>query len=55
VLQLVATGLSDADVARRLFVSPRTVHAHLRAIYRKLGVRSRASATRYAVDHHLTT
>jgi len=55
VLQLVATGLSDADVAQRLFVSPRTVHAHLRAIYRKLGVRSRASATRYAVDHHLTT
>ena len=54
VLQLVAEGLGDAEVARRLVVSPRTVHSHLRSIYRKLGVSSRSAATRYAVEHELT-
>jgi len=36
-------------------VSERTVHAHLRTIYRKLGVGSRAAATRFAVEHGLVT
>jgi DNA-binding NarL/FixJ family response regulator len=53
VLRLVATGLSDAEVARRLFLSVRTVHAHLRSIYRKLGVRSRTAAVRFAGDNSL--
>jgi GAF domain-containing protein len=53
VLRLVAIGLSDADVAERLVVSPRTVHAHLRSIYRKLGLSSRGAATRFAVEHKL--
>jgi DNA-binding NarL/FixJ family response regulator len=53
VLRLVAMGLSDADVAERLVVSPRTVHAHLRSIYRKLGLSSRGAATRFAVEHKL--
>lgn len=53
VLQLVATGLSDAEVAAKLVVSPRTVSTHLQSIYGKLGVNSRAAATRYAVEHHL--
>ena len=53
VLRLVAEGLSDAQVAERLVVSLRTVHAHLRSIYRKLDVRSRSAATRYAADHGL--
>ncbi len=51
VLGLVAEGLSDAQIAERLVVSLRTVHAHLRSIYRKLDVRSRSAATRYAVEH----
>jgi DNA-binding CsgD family transcriptional regulator len=55
VLHLVAHGLSDAEVADRLVVSRRTVHSHLRLIYRKLGVRSRGAATRYAREHKLTT
>jgi DNA-binding CsgD family transcriptional regulator len=53
VLRLVAYGLSDALIAERLVLSLRTVHAHLRSIYRKLGVGSRSAATRWAVEHHL--
>lgn len=53
VLHLVAAGLTDAQVAARLFVSPRTVNAHLRSIYSKLGVSSRTAATRFAIDHNM--
>jgi predicted ATPase/DNA-binding CsgD family transcriptional regulator len=53
VLRLVARGMTDAEVARELVVSRRTVHAHLRSIYRKLDVRTRAAATRYALEHGL--
>ena len=55
VLRLVADGLINAQVARELVVSERTVHAHLRTIYRKLGVSSRGAATRFAVEHGLVT
>jgi predicted ATPase/DNA-binding CsgD family transcriptional regulator len=55
VLNLVAEGLSDAEVSERLVVSRRTVHSHLRSIYRKLGVNSRTAATRYVVERGLTT
>ena len=51
VLRLVARGLSDAAVAERLTVSERTVHSHLRSIYRKLEVSSRSGATRFALEH----
>jgi len=53
VLRLVAQGLTDAQVAERLVVSAHSVHAHLRSIYGKLEVTSRAAATRFAVDHGL--
>ncbi len=53
VLRLVAQGLSDAQVADQLVISPRTVNWHLISIYRKLGVSSRAAATRYAIEQHL--
>jgi DNA-binding NarL/FixJ family response regulator len=48
VLRLVAAGLTDAVIASRLHLSVRTVNAHLRAVYTKLGVSSRAAATRIA-------
>ncbi len=53
VLRLVATGLTSAQVAGRLYLSPNTVNAHLRRIYNKLGVSSREAATRFAVEHGL--
>jgi predicted ATPase/DNA-binding CsgD family transcriptional regulator len=48
VLSLVAEGLSDAQVADKLYVSPRTVGGHLRVAYRKLGVKSRTAAVKRA-------
>lgn len=53
VLRLAAQGLTYAQIAEQLVISPRTVDAHLRAIYSKLGVRSRHEATRYALEHKL--
>lgn len=53
VLRLVAQGLTDAQVAEHLVISPRTVNFHLTSIYSKLGVSSRAAATRYAIEQHL--
>ena len=53
ILKLVATGLTSAQVAAELFLSPRTVETHLTSIYHKLGVTSRAAATRFAFEHDL--
>jgi DNA-binding CsgD family transcriptional regulator len=53
VLRLVAQGLTDAEVADQLFISYRTVTTHLTSIFNKLGVNSRVSATRIAVERGL--
>lgn len=53
VLRLVARGLTDAQVAEALVISPRTVNAHLRSIYAKLNISSRNAATYFALEHHL--
>ena len=53
VLKLVAQGLTNARIAQELFISPNTVNRHLNSIYRKLGVASRAAATRFATQHRL--
>jgi ATP/maltotriose-dependent transcriptional regulator MalT len=53
VLGLVAEGLTNIQIAQRLFLSPRTVQRHLNSIYHKLGVSSRAAATRFALEHSL--
>jgi DNA-binding CsgD family transcriptional regulator len=54
VLRVVAEGLSNAQVAGRLHLSEHTVAAHLRSIFRKIGVPSRSAATRYALEQGLT-
>jgi len=51
VLGLVAARMTSPRIAKELFVSPRTVEAHITSIYHKLGVSSRAAATRYALEH----
>lgn len=53
VLRLVATGLTDAQVAEKLVISPRTVSKHLQSIYSKLDLASRSAATRFALEHNL--
>jgi predicted ATPase/DNA-binding CsgD family transcriptional regulator len=53
VLRLVASGLTNAEVAKELFLSSRTVDWHLSSIYRKLGFHSRTEAARFAVEHDL--
>jgi DNA-binding CsgD family transcriptional regulator len=48
ILELVARGHSNRDVAEALFLSPRTVERHLANLYRKLRVHNRAEAVRHA-------
>jgi DNA-binding NarL/FixJ family response regulator len=49
VLPLVAAGLSNADIAERLYISPRTAEHHVANIISKLGLKNRAEAAAYAV------
>jgi predicted ATPase/DNA-binding CsgD family transcriptional regulator len=53
ITALVAEGFTNPEVAQKLYLSPRTVGQHLRSIYRKLGVSSRAAAVREAIDRRL--
>jgi DNA-binding NarL/FixJ family response regulator len=48
VLALVAAGLRNAEIAERLYLTPKTVSHHLSAIYTKLGVETRIEAVNAA-------
>ena len=50
VLKLVASGLTNVQIAEHLTLSPLTVNAHLRSIFNKLDVKSRTAAARVAID-----
>jgi DNA-binding NarL/FixJ family response regulator len=50
VVRLVARGLSNAEVARRLYLSPRTVTTHLQHVYARLQLGSRAALVRYVLE-----
>jgi DNA-binding NarL/FixJ family response regulator len=51
VLRLVAKGLTSKQIGQQLFLSPRTVEAHLNSIFNRLGVENRAQAVAVAVQH----
>jgi DNA-binding NarL/FixJ family response regulator len=55
VLQLIAKGMSNSDIARTLVLSNATVKTHINHIFAKTGVRDRGQAVRYAYEHGLHT
>ena len=54
MLTLLASGLSNAEIAQRLFLSNATVKTHINRIFAKTGARDRAQAVRFAYQHGLT-
>jgi DNA-binding CsgD family transcriptional regulator len=50
-LRLVADGLTDNEIGKQLYISPRTVQNHLTRIREKTGLRRRAELARWAVEH----
>ena len=53
VARLVAEGLTNREVAERLFLSPHTVSSHLRHVFTKLGINSRVELARLARDYEM--
>ena len=53
ILRRIATGLTNIEIGRELFISEKTVRNHLTRIFEKLGVQSRAQAIVLAKDHGL--
>ena len=53
ILQMLADGCAPAEVAERLFISPKTVRNHLTKVYDKLAVNSRSAAIVVALQHQL--
>ncbi len=51
VLELVAEGLANKQIARRLDITERTVKAHVGSLFRRIGVSDRTSAALWARDH----
>ena len=45
--------MTDSQIAKELYISPRTVNAHLGSVYHKIGSSTRAEATRFASEHDL--
>jgi DNA-binding NarL/FixJ family response regulator len=54
VLKLIASGLSNTEIAEALIVSQATVKTHVNRIFYKTGARDRAQAVRYAYQHGIT-
>jgi DNA-binding NarL/FixJ family response regulator len=51
VLGLAARGLSNKQIAERLFITQKTVGNHVEHIYLKIGVSNRAAASLFATEH----
>jgi DNA-binding NarL/FixJ family response regulator len=54
VLELIAEGMINKEIAKRLFISEKTVKNHVSNIFRKLNVSDRTQAAIYAFKHNLT-
>ncbi len=54
-MRLLSGGLSEREIGQELFVSYNTVHTHVKSVYRKLGVSSRADAVARARERRLLT
>jgi len=53
VLALASSGLTTAEIASRLVISPKTADSHIQHIYAKIGCSTRGAATLFALKHHL--
>jgi HD-GYP domain-containing protein (c-di-GMP phosphodiesterase class II) len=53
VLALAASGLTTAEIAKRLVISPKTADSHIQHIYTKIGCSTRGAAVLFALKHHL--
>lgn len=53
VVAMIALGLSNVDIARRLYISGNTLKTYIRSAYRKMGVQRRPQAVAWALDHGL--
>ena len=51
IVELIAAGLSNKDIAAHLVLSVNTIKSHIRSAYRKMGVETRAQAVRWALEH----
>jgi DNA-binding CsgD family transcriptional regulator len=54
ILQAFANGFSYQEISDAMFISPHTVRTHIKNIYNKLEINSKAEAVRWVIEHHST-